>query len=74
MKEKKDVLLFGNKKQMLRNNLLLKAGVGSIIAGTITLIIGGRKFYKSIGATTADCPDSNVIDDIYNDLVVGSKK
>ena len=74
MDEKKDVMMFGNKKQMIRTNLLLEAGVCTIIAGVITLAIGGRRFYKQVGAVGSDNSKSTVINDIYEEMKCFSKK
>ena len=69
MNNKKNVLMFGNKKQMLGINRLLTTGICTIVTGVVMLIIGGRRFYKSVDAISCDDPKSCVIDDMHNDLV-----
>ncbi len=73
MNNKKDVLMFGNKAQMKDTNWLIKAGISAIIGGVITLMIGGRSFYKSVWAIQGEDPTSNVINGMFEDLTKTSK-
>jgi len=69
MNNKKNVLMFGNKKQMLGIDRLLTTGICTIVTGIVMLVIGGQRFYKSIDAIICDDPNSCVVDDMHNDLV-----
>jgi uncharacterized membrane protein YidH (DUF202 family) len=70
----KNVLMFANKKEMRRTNRLLKAGVATIAVGVTTLVIGGLRFYKTVWAIQSDNCKSNVIDNMFNDLITLSQK
>lgn len=71
---KKNVLMFANKEQMKRTNRLLKAGVVTIAVGVTTLVVGGLRFYKTVWAIQSDNCESNVVDNMFNDLVKLSQK
>ena len=68
MNKTKNVLMFGNKKQMKQTNTFLKAGICMIIAGVTTLVISGQRFYKTIYAIQSDDPTSDIIDGMFKDL------
>ena len=68
MTKKKNVMIFGNKSELLKTNRLCKAGIYTILAGVITLVIGGKNFYKTVGGIQCDDPASDTINDMYNSL------
>ena len=68
MNETKNVLMFGNKNQMMLNNGLIIGGIASVGVGIITIVIGGGHYYKTVSGIVCEDQTSNIINDMFEDL------
>lgn len=68
MNKEKNVMLFGNKELLKSTNAMIRVGIGAIILGVVTLVVGERRFYKNVKGFQSDNPESTVINNIFNDF------
>ena len=67
--KQKDLWMFGTESEVNRSNSMIGAGIGMIIVGVTTVILGERHFYKTSKAFRCDDPKSTVINDIFEDII-----
>jgi hypothetical protein len=69
MSKKKDVLLFGNAKELVDNNRIIGMGIGAVLVGLITIGIGEYRSGKLlIGFSGETEHGKGSINSMYEDL------
>ena len=70
MKQKKDTILFGNDKDIVKSNFLIGMGIGGIIVSTISLAIGEYIGYKNLtGFAAKDQVAIDNVNKMYDDFM-----